>query len=276
MINTQPLLELETMESATARVEHALISQGYTKEVAGDDFVGVVSCIASADLDNRCALLTGAPGCGKTMAMTLSHPEAHVLNMVCDSEVDEIMADVVAFATKHPLVILDDVGAEKTRNSYGITSEPFVTVMENWYVKGKPCRFLITTNLTGQMMKGRYKNDRLISRILSTCALFPMKGKDHRGKESCATKPARQISDGVAKMLREFKAMVRHDGKDNVYHKRFIAEESLCFDSERDREDLRDGVMEIMGGHSGCLVDDSNVPSIQETLANLFAGKMKG
>lgn len=270
------LLSPETIESATARVEHALTSQGYTKEVAGEDFDGVVKCIASADLDNRCALLTGAPGCGKTMAMTLAHPEAHVLNMVCDDEVDEIMKDIVGFATRHPLVILDDVGAEKTRNSYGITSEPFVTVMENWYVKGKPCRFLITTNLTGQMMKGRYKNDRLISRILSTCALFPMKGKDHRGKESCATKSPRQISDGVAKLLREFKAMVRHDGKENVYHKRFIAEESLCFDSERDREDLRDGVMEIMGGHSGCLVDDSNVPSIQEVLAKLFAGKMKG
>ena len=275
-MNTQSLLSPATLESEIARVEHALTSQGYTKEVAGDDFDGVVACIASADLDNRCALLTGAPGCGKTMAMTLAHPEAHVLNMVCDSEVDEIMADVVAFATKHPLVILDDVGAEKTRNSYGILSEPFVTIMENWYAKGKPCRFLITTNITGQMMKERYKNDRLISRILSTCATFSMKGKDHRGKESCATKPTRPLSEDVARLLRDFRGMVRTLGKDSIYHKEFIRVESMCLDFQRDRDDLRDGVMEIMGGHSGCLVDDSNVPSIQETLAKLFAGKMKG
>lgn len=270
---TQEQIEAEKNAKAVAILSERMTSKGYSASVAGQDYTHTVNALAIAERLNRCVILSGLTGCGKTFAMQSAHPEARFIRMAVDGDVLALTENVSDFCRLNPLIILDDVGEEHTVNDYGIKKEVFVNFVMEWYSLNRPSRLLITTNLSGQAMDARY-GARVMSRLLAVCEIYPMKGKDKRKKETCDFS-RHGISDGVKIELQKFQDYVTERGKENIYYKAYIRGESWQFTDPKDRHDFQQGVLAIMDGHDGCTDDpDADGPTLMQGLAEMLAGKM--
>jgi len=78
--------------------------------------------------------------------------------------------------THSALLILDDIGAEKTTDW---TTDRLYTVINNRYINNKPMIF--TTNCDLKELKNRL-GERVVSRIMEVCEVLQVDAGDYRGK----------------------------------------------------------------------------------------------
>ena len=75
-------------------------------------------------------------------------------------------------------VVLDDLGAEKPQNDYGIRFERAGEFIANYHARGKG-RLIISTNLTTAELDSRY-GGRVLSRLKDLCVPLRLTGRDKR------------------------------------------------------------------------------------------------
>lgn len=162
---------------------------GFLRSVAGEDFYRVVDAASVSKAGGRGLLLSGATGCGKTLAMRClcppSVPPLRVCRWIdCFSPVqvgwlDD--ADIWAWART---IVLDDLGAEPIVNNFGVQRFPvadFFMRLSRRIDSGEVApNICVTTNLSSGEMADRY-GERMMSRLLSVVVVQAMGGEDRRG-----------------------------------------------------------------------------------------------
>lgn len=168
--------------------ERRLLEGGFLAEVAGPDFALVIAAASAgaAATPRRGVLLTGAYGCGKTMAAELIYPGIKRVSVVDVRHISWLNAESDG-SSEHPgmmdkAILLDDVGAERPGNDYGVRIE----VVGDWlcrrheqWVKGRAPLLAVTTNLNAEAIGERY-GGRMLSRLLEMVVPVRMVGGDHR------------------------------------------------------------------------------------------------
>ena len=161
-------------------------SNGFNREVAGDDFVPLCNAASRAfgiTTPRRVGLIvTGDYGCGKTFFVKCLRMKAHFIDLT--------LAETVEWLDQHGgyqssldemcnrNIILDDLGAESIKNEYGVKRDIVGEFICRYHTRGKG-RLFITTNLRGPELLDRY-GGRVVDRLKQLCVPFHMNGKSKR------------------------------------------------------------------------------------------------
>lgn len=174
-----------------------MIENGYRDDVDPKAFRNLARyLIAKMEMQTKKGLcLYGNNGTGKTTFMRM-FCGARTLNA---SDISDIFTrngqrdalEVVLLPKEYDVypsgyfnLNIDDMGAEKALNEYGIKYEPMALVIEKMYNRffvgfGK---YNITTNLTKEQISERY-GQRIASRMAEMFYFVPFTGKDNRLEE---------------------------------------------------------------------------------------------
>lgn len=172
----------------TSDIEAILEKNGFTKSIAGEDHIGVVTAFNKAISLNRGVLLKGSCGCGKTTALKAWRNHFHTrLNISCANPqqmawLDTTDSECMKLASEGNFS-LDDVGSESPKNEYGIKIEPIEKFIA-WVYDDRYCHKwrnipVITTNLSSEEWVKRY-GTRIASRLKEMFVFYVFKGKDKR------------------------------------------------------------------------------------------------
>ncbi len=174
-------------------VASRLTAGGFLPSVAGEDFDRVCEAYATALAANpmRDLLLQGKCGCGKTFAARiLSRSRRFALDFIdCANPVNVGWLDVKEHYTVNQIYergfVLDDLGAERPSNEYGVLFNPVADFL-CWYYsqtqkRGRVCKYpsIVTTNLSAEDLSARF-GQRIVSRIYELFVVCPMQGEDKR------------------------------------------------------------------------------------------------
>ena len=167
-------------------LEKILVTNGYDKMKAGDDFGRLLDATVKAfNITNprRVGLIiTGDYGCGKTHFVKCMK--------LAGRFVDLTLAETVEWLDQHGgyqstlnefcdgNVFLDDLGAENIKNEYGVKRDIVGEFICRYHTRGKG-RLFITTNLRGPELLDRY-GGRVVDRLKQLCVPFHMNGKSKR------------------------------------------------------------------------------------------------
>ena len=144
----------------------------------------------------RGMILSGAPGNGKTTAARQYGRGAWFLDCNEDSEDDMAFLDCEDRYVYIPgrNIIVDDLGAERPFNDYGVKRElvgEWLTGLYSLWKRGKwRGRLFVTTNLSGADIARRYGGP-LLDRIREMCVSVKFTGRSRRERadniQPCAT-----------------------------------------------------------------------------------------
>ena len=165
---------------------------GFSAEIAGDDYRRLYSAWLETG-GVKGLVISGAFGCGKTVAAKAIYPNAWAVYCAERWSVDGVIEDI---KERQPDgwdrdVILDDLGADTPRSDYGIIIDPLGEFIikrhrdwQYWVASGADMtkrrgKTIITTNLTMDAILERYK-ERVFSRLSQMCVHVEMKGGDKR------------------------------------------------------------------------------------------------
>ncbi len=182
-----------SLDRIRENVASRLRAGGFSPEVAGDDFDRICLAYATASTTSpvRDLMLQGTCGCGKTLAARiLSKSRNFSLDFIdCANPVNVGWLDLSDNYTIGRIFergfVLDDWGADKTANEFGVKSNPDADSI-CWYYSntkrtGKPTRFpsIVTTNLTADDIIEKC-GQRVMSRLAELFVICRMSGGDHR------------------------------------------------------------------------------------------------
>lgn len=189
------------------KIETYLESHGWTREIHGDrDFDAALLAIGEAVDQNLGLIVSGDPGTGKsTLVKTIAPAFGHFRYIDCkdDKDVRKLTDDwqeLWAENLQEEMIILDDVGAEKTVFIEFVEInlvERFLTQRAELYPGGFYCpksknyfdftpqtflpapRLWITTNFNSKQFDNHY-DGRLYSRMKTLCVPLHLTGPDKR------------------------------------------------------------------------------------------------
>ena len=164
-----------------------LENHGFMKSIAGEaDFnAAVKACMIMAESPKLGLIVSGKYGVGKTKlikaisSVMACRPIFVNLGDPNDLEklTDEWM-DYYACNLYERNVILDDLGAEKPVNEFGVRSEIVADFIIRYHLYGKG-RLIISTNLNTAGVDDRY-GGRVLSRLKDKCVPLRLTGNDKR------------------------------------------------------------------------------------------------
>ena len=167
--------------------DEALEKHGFSKSIAGKaDFnAAVKACEIMAASPNLGLIVSGKYGVGKTKLLnaikSLMADKPAWINLGDPNDLecltDEWMDYHCANFYKRN-VILDDLGAEKPVNEYGVRSEIVADFIIRYHLQGKG-RIIISTNLNTVGIDDRY-GGRFLSRLKDLCVPLRFTGNDKR------------------------------------------------------------------------------------------------
>lgn len=178
---------LDIGEDYLRRCGRTLHANGWFASVAGEtDFAAGAKAVARMSLMKRKGLYVwGGFGCGKTsyLRAVAAMMRRHPLWVDCGDPESADMLNVSEWpnwnrAALFRDVILDDLGAEMTRNDYGVRRETAGEFIVRYHLRGRG-RLFVSTNLTSDQMDARY-GMRVCSRIKELCLPLHLKGADKR------------------------------------------------------------------------------------------------
>lgn len=175
---------------ASSEVANCLELCGFRQSVAGPDFAGVVAAYMAAQARGRGILLAGVTGCGKSLAMRCLYPPSAPPRRDC-RWIDCFDPVQVGWLEDHDIwtwaktIVLDDLGAERDSNDYGVRLLPiadFFMRASRRHDNGEFVpRVCVTTNMSARQMSERY-GDRMLSRLLAVTEPVQMSGSDKRSE----------------------------------------------------------------------------------------------
>lgn len=159
---------------------------GFKRSVSGEsEHLRICRGFLIAKKMNRGLWLSGSCGIGKTVAAKTFSIIQDGIFIDCGNQsnvmsLDQDDRECIEIILQRPLVI-DDMGAEKPINKYGIQCEVVGEFISLLYAKrdrivGVP---IVTTNLTANDVGSRY-GQRIISRIKELFVVCPLQGEDKR------------------------------------------------------------------------------------------------
>ena len=108
-------------------------------------------------------------------------PRPHLVNLADSREIVKLGDDWMEYYAENLYetnVVLDDLGAEKPENDYGVRFERAGEFIANYHTRGKG-RLIISTNLTTAEIDSRY-GGRVLSRLKDLCVPLRLTGRDKR------------------------------------------------------------------------------------------------
>ena len=164
----------------------ALERGGFLRSVAGDeDFAAAEHAFDLMSTSGKGIIVTGEYGVGKTQLA-----RAIIANMtrppVCVTLTDTVDTDKLSkewirnYRLYSRSVFLDDLGAEKPTNEYGVITDPAADFIVNYHAHWNGASLIIiTTNLTTDEIDARY-GGRVLSRLKDLCVPLHLTGEDKR------------------------------------------------------------------------------------------------
>ena len=165
----------------------ALEACGFKREIAGEeDFNAAIKTIITAHTFHRGIIIAGKYGVGKTclanaIVQMLGRRNFRIQSMNDPEDVDFLSEESITFwadVVYERGVLLDDLGAEKPVNNFGVMQEVVGDFIVSYHEKGCGI-FIITTNLNAQELDTRY-GGRVLSRLKDMCIPLRLKGDDKR------------------------------------------------------------------------------------------------
>jgi len=191
---------------------------GFIRDIAGDDYRRLYAAWVDAEgrTPRRGLLISGAFGCGKTLAARSLYPRARIVNCAVRKEVERLRDGDSHWSEMHDLyeeglkpfavTMLDDMGADAPTNDYGETVDAvgeFIIrahkdkgreMRDDYRSMNIACdRLVITTNLITDSEPPKNATDRekalylsyryggrVASRLKEMCVFVEMKGADKR------------------------------------------------------------------------------------------------
>ena len=165
---------------------NALEKGGFRRAIAGDrDFFAAVNAMERITENNMGLIVAGEYGTGKTCFLKAIMPyfreKPKYINLSDPDDVDRLSDRSMEFWGDNLYernIILDDLGAEKPINDYGVLYEPAAEFIIRYYDIGKK-RMIIATNLNTPQLDDRH-GGRLLSRLREKCYPLHFTGKDKR------------------------------------------------------------------------------------------------
>lgn len=159
-----------------------LNQNGWTESVAGDDFnVGLNALVKSSGMERYGIIVTGEYGCGKTSFVQSALKGIRTINCTIPEQVDYLNYESYRESISELMdssILIDDLGAERIRNNYGVREDLVGDFICRYHLYGKG-RLYITTNLRGEEILERY-GGRVLSRLKDLCIPIKFKGADKR------------------------------------------------------------------------------------------------
>ena len=166
----------------------ALERGGFRRDIAGDvDFDAAVhACELAFDGERpQGVIVSGEYGVGKSCLVRAIAAAFRYRPRIVDladsreiGKLDEAWMDYNSENLYATNVVLDDLGAEKPQNDYGIRFERAGEFIANYHARGKG-RLIISTNLTTAEIDSRY-GGRVLSRLKDLCVPLRLSGRDKR------------------------------------------------------------------------------------------------
>ena len=168
-------------------ISAALEANGFKRKIASDeDFNAAVEAIITMRETNRGIIIAGKYGVGKTclaraIVKIFGRGNFRSLMMYNQSDVDFLKEDAIDYwagVVYEKGVFLDDLGAEKPVNNFGVVQEVIGDFIVLYHLYGLGV-MIITTNLSVADIDTRY-GGRVHSRIKDKCIPLLLKGNDKR------------------------------------------------------------------------------------------------
>lgn len=168
--------------------ELALILErnGFSKDVAGEDFHVAVRAVSDSMSKGMGILMTGACGCGKTHLMRILYglTAGKKYWYDCPSNAAHLLNPRDRLIDWEETPFIDDLGTE-VQVEYGRrvdTVSEFIRAFhkEGFSKRGK--RMFITTNLSSKELVSLY-DERIVDRMLDMCVVLKFGGSSHRSRE---------------------------------------------------------------------------------------------
>lgn len=163
-----------------------LESNGFSKNIAGDDFPLAVKAVSDSMSKGMGILMTGACGCGKTHLMRILYglTSGKKYWYDCPSNAAYLLNPKDKSTDWEETPFIDDLGTE-ILVEYGRrvdTAAEFIRVFhkEGFMKRGK--RIFITTNLSSKELVELY-DERVVDRMLDMCVVLKFGGRSHRSRE---------------------------------------------------------------------------------------------
>jgi len=169
------------------KIEEYLETNGWTRRVAGKpDFDTAMLAIEQMAVSGRGLIVSGEYGVGKTAlakVVAQAFGGAFKVRLSLAEELERLTIQWQEYHVECPFhrnVLLDDLGAEKPVNDYGIVSELAGDFIVRYHeLADEGMRLIVTTNLTTAELDERY-GGRVLSRLKDLCVPLRLNGKDKR------------------------------------------------------------------------------------------------
>ena len=163
---------------------------GFLRKVAGNEvFEEAIKCFNLMLSTGKGVFITGRCGVGKTLfcniaSKAVQHERLQTVRLGLPNQLALITDDYYFQRSMSGSVILDDIGAERAVNEYGVIRESvgeFITAFHTRWAgdTATSVRLFGNTNLSGEAFLRRY-TQRVWSRITDLCVIWNMKGEDKR------------------------------------------------------------------------------------------------